>query len=732
MSQAKLDQLRNDSDASRTALKEAAKNLEQCALGSSSRNAKGLWYHVGNCLELANQFVSAADAFVQAGFHLQAINMLFENSDYSRGAKLLLTHWDQLEPWVREPLLDQSRHHFFEVDDYRSLSGVFWSDKEAQLLYARKHGYLSQLKKLLKAFGRLDELSELYLSEKAFSASVGVHGRIESIERAARVAIDYAHTIILLDGRYREHPRKMLVQTIDMVLRYLKQDLEWLNVGSANTIIQHLRAWGSYTTAMLQMANDDAPSSSEVTRNLLGLRLADSDGRSASRINVLEDSLIFGVAHRDKMDFTTNEAGEHFMATKVVDKVIKTEMTTRLHDRLRALHSGLLHSPWSSVPSQSANTQSILNTGSDTATKSATSDDELKSCLHVITLGMCRLSVIRRSVPEFTRFSIAQLWIRRLHRVIYPSTGAEEAVSLIPSLPDQKLLIQMVEEYLREDVAELHPRNHSPLDFFTILTRNFALMALLDRPAFELYATQQYSFKHKLDFTHRHGCSTRSESLAMDLLQFFRARFPESLTRVIYTVHHILEAEIGMDAATLVHLIELITREMIFSSRAAVSPSRDGFAGLLLPLSWAKSLARTQASSRPIRHTWLMGTFLEVLGRLSSELKFGVRGRWTVDEAWVCNEPEILHALNLRLCWCAGLLALNFHPGHVFAVSAMQALRGIAKNTTLPGYTHRHSLKMTPYDSFSTVQDHTTCLRILQQTLRHAPVVLLWNRSDAI
>ncbi|KAG9078746.1 hypothetical protein FRC06_008196, partial [Ceratobasidium sp. 370] len=97
MSRAKLELLHRESEASHAALLEVAQSLKSCIVGSSDQNAKHLWFHAGSCLELALQFASAADAFVEGGFHARAVGLLFENECYDYGSELLVAHWDKLE-----------------------------------------------------------------------------------------------------------------------------------------------------------------------------------------------------------------------------------------------------------------------------------------------------------------------------------------------------------------------------------------------------------------------------------------------------------------------------------------------------------------------------------------------------------------------------------------------------------------------------------------------------------
>jgi tetratricopeptide (TPR) repeat protein len=120
MSRAKLEFSRCETEASRGLLMKAVDMLKKCANESTGQSSSHLWYHVGNCLELAGQLVPASDAFVQGGFHAQAVHLLFDNDNYNNGVALLQSHWDILEPLDRDSLLDQSRQHYLQICDYRS------------------------------------------------------------------------------------------------------------------------------------------------------------------------------------------------------------------------------------------------------------------------------------------------------------------------------------------------------------------------------------------------------------------------------------------------------------------------------------------------------------------------------------------------------------------------------------------------------------------------------------
>ncbi|KAG8732510.1 hypothetical protein FRC10_000885 [Ceratobasidium sp. 414] len=587
MSRAKLDLLRRDNNASRAALVEAAQGLKSCITGPSDPNAKHLLFHAGRCLELARQFASAADVLVEGGFHARAIGLLFENESYGYGSELLLAHWDQLESYTREPLLDKSRHYFFETGDYGQviignssvfLSRVFWGDVEAQLLYARKMRYIPQIKGILKANERFDELSELYLGEMEYLASVKyaleafkTHHLVKSIERAAQITVNYARTIVLLEGRYREIPRRTLADLVTMISPYSSKfdlesqkwikflhalvtkafialddariwnaeipsekapmilalhlallDMDWLYGDSLGLVIRYLHTWNVYASNILQLAQDQGPSNSKLTQALLGLRSSDVGSSSLPHVQVLEGSLVFEAARRDGVGITRNDAGEYVLATKTADKIIESELTTRLSGRVHTLVSYMLDSRWTMAPFPTV--------------ENDISEVGFKERLHVVAYAIRSLKSVRRLVRSGGRHSVGQLWLRRLHEIVYPLNGVEENITLISSLPGQASLAEEVLAQIRDELTRLDPKISRPAEFIAPLIRNLALTALLDRQMLDCYHTQKLSFKRFAELTRRHGCSIQSQSSGVDLLQFFRARFSESLSRGIYAL----------------------------------------------------------------------------------------------------------------------------------------------------------------------------------------------------
>ncbi|KAG8734051.1 hypothetical protein FRC10_011984, partial [Ceratobasidium sp. 414] len=290
-----------------------------------------------------------------------------------------------------------------------------------------------------------------------------------------------------------------------------------------------------------------------------------------------------------------------------------------------------------------------------------------------------------------------------LHNVVYPLNGIEENVSLISTLQNQRRLTDTVKDYLCAAIAELDSDDEPPASFLLTLVYGLSLTKLLDQQVLDCYAAEEHAFYLYNGFIQLNDSGQddpcRDELLVMDLVDFFRAERADSLTGAIYALRYMLSSAIGtsgvdddantkdMDAAMLIHLAELITREIAFCLHAAESTTQDGFAGLLLPNSWARSMARTQNPPRNKREldTNSLEVFLQVLARLSTALRFGARCRWTVDGASLYKKQEVLHTLNLRLCWCASLLFLNLSPSHTLAHLALRTLHGLSGNEKPPG-----------------------------------------------
>ncbi|KAG8741120.1 hypothetical protein FRC10_003301, partial [Ceratobasidium sp. 414] len=675
MSRAKFKHLRCDDDASRDALIKAADSMQQCAVQATGQNARHCWWHVASCLQLVREFLPASDALVECGLYNEAVELLFENDQYNYGTTLLLRHWDRMKPQTRDPLLDQSRNHYFQAREYGALPRIFL-DLDAQLAYAREHGYRPQLEYLLKTHEKYDDLAALHIEEGSIPAGVeyfliayGVHGGTSRLEDAVNATIDYAEAILLLEGQFRELARKDLLRAIALVMPHLRYvgekmqqrvkffhelltvehigldlartrnpdipsenaermlslyialtDPRWSKAESPNVLIRHLYGWSDYIVGVQQLANDSNSSSSETAQLLLGVRPAGLDHRAVSRTIIFEDSLVLAAARQENWAITSSGAGKHYLLTTTVNRVIQSGLAVRLRDRHLSLHSSMLKSHW---------TLSYYGPRLFSLPSGVTVREGFEQRLQIVTWVMCYLTPLIKSPSSH---NVAREWVRRLHDLVFPLNGFKEDISLIssvPALPKREYLVrQTVLGYLPAAVAELGAGRPRPVDYFATFISVLALAALLDRRKLDDYASEKHPFHLYTGFGELDDPG-RGNSFVLAFVEFFRAKRPDSLTLVVSMLEwvlgipaYILDSNVEMDAAIMVHVIELVTREIIFDLHAAESITGDGFAGLLLPRSWAKSLVKTRVPLKPVRKTVPPELFVRVLARLSTGLKF--------------------------------------------------------------------------------------------------------------
>ncbi|KAG8738663.1 hypothetical protein FRC10_006610 [Ceratobasidium sp. 414] len=588
MSRAKLKHIRCDNDSSRDGLIKAADSMKQCAVQSTGQNARHCWFHVAGCLQLACEFVPASDALVKIGLYTEAVEMLFDHGEYDYGTTMLLRSSNEMEPQTRDLLLDRSRSHYFQAREY----GL-----DAQLAYAREHGYRPQLKYLLKTHEKYDDLAALYIEEGSILA--GVEYFLKSylatrgtsrIENAVNATIDYAETILLLEGQFRELARKDLLAAITLVTPHLEEvdikmqqrvkffyelltvefiglDLararnpdipsentermlalfialtnpSWSKTDSSNVLVQHLHGWSDYVAGVQQVVNNSNSSGSETVRMLLGIRPTVSDHHMVSRMIIFEDSLVLAAARREKWDITSSGAGKYYLRTATVNRVIQSELLMRLRDRHRGLHSSMLKSHWS---------RSYYGARPFSSSLSAAARAGFKQRLQIVTWVMCYLTPLLECPPsETVEHNVARKWVRRLHDLAYPLNGLEEDISLIlsvPALPREEYLVwQTVLGYLPAAVTELDTSSLHPVGFFATLVSVLSLAALLDRQKLDHYASEEHPF-HLYPGLMELDDSGRGDSLAMDFVEFFRAERPESLTNVVSTLEWVFEILVSM------------------------------------------------------------------------------------------------------------------------------------------------------------------------------------------
>ncbi|KDN45554.1 hypothetical protein RSAG8_04878, partial [Rhizoctonia solani AG-8 WAC10335] len=769
MSRAKIEMLRGDTEESRSKLRNAATELSDCAEQSQGQSARHLWFHTAICLELAHEILGSADAFVNAGLYERAIRTLLDRGYVKRSVKILLEHGHNLESRTKEEFMDYCRKYYFEKHALEALSPLF-ENLEDELSYAREHAYWEQLKQLLELHERFDELARLYLDQRVISKGLdwflhayNHHKRIASLNEAANVVTRYAEWNLPLEGKRSPRvleqfdvmfekvainqakippvPRKALklYQTIRkggikssmindwnkmdpeeslrvaLILHTLIQDTDWLNSRFVGDIIARLNEWNSYNRdeVISKILQASEPSKIVAAQRLFGFKPASLELYASPYYIVAEGSLIAESAH--KYSFTTQRNSYHelLVPARWVDKVMKDEFRGRLHDRLRKIYFGLIRSGWTS--SLAFNPRVVQSTTfSRPITRAVTSDKAFKNRFNVVNIAIeafapiCQISFEVKSSP--TNPGLVQLWVRRLFDIVYPITGMIEEIpksrvrSGQPSYPGARTCI---EQYLTE-------ASSPSIDLSTLVITS-SLSAQLGSNNAKIGPSCEISLS---------SGDALSEKCMVD--SFFNWGDTDGLTVVVLGLRDLLTlSKRPQDAVAIVHLVEMITCELLYHTQATNPGSQNGFSGLILPYSWAKSLVKRYARSQITRDVSSLDIFVEVLARISDELKGSKSSRWWIAGEQSANKRDIMHILQLRLCWCISLLLVNAQP------TAPLGFRDALVYSLIHVAGHIYELEREPlYRRFNMVMDQKSCLQVLCETLHHETLVRLSYRRQ--
>ncbi|KAG8744351.1 hypothetical protein FRC10_010331 [Ceratobasidium sp. 414] len=229
MSSAKLEMLRTDTEVTRSRLRAAAQELGDCANLVRGQSTRHLWFHAATCLGMAHRTLESADAFVNAELYDRAIRTLLDSNHVKRGAKILQAHGHNLEPRVREELLDDCRKRLFENYEYEALPPLF-DNLDHELSFAREHAYQQQRTYLLEFHERFDQLARVHLEEKSlvtaldwFLRAFGHYQLVSSLDEGAGVVVNYAEWIFTLEGKKSRQELEQLETMIKKLLQHEAQ-----------------------------------------------------------------------------------------------------------------------------------------------------------------------------------------------------------------------------------------------------------------------------------------------------------------------------------------------------------------------------------------------------------------------------------------------------------------------------------------------------------------------------
>ncbi|CUA75351.1 TPR and ankyrin repeat-containing protein 1 [Rhizoctonia solani] len=784
MSRAKGHMLRKDSRESRWDLRQAAKAMDECAKEEKAsgqiQSARHLRFHAATCLELAHETREAALMFVKAGYHERAIRSLLGEGLLEDGVRILLVHGKKLDNAIEQELLNYCRSHYFNKFAYELLPPLFKFSLDDELSYARENNFRLQLKHLLEENERFDELAAVYFDERTlekaleyFLRSFVTYHRTASLVEGAKVVLGYSEIVFGLESRrstaslnrlrtminalkphvplLQPKHRKEFFLFSKLISEHRLVDFTWANKWdqsdsdeklrkimllhlSLNNFDQstgrsfaigsqpHLAAFRAYNTLIAPIIEVSEPSRLPEAQRLLGFKPAQPELYINTQFIVSEESVIYESSRRHRVPIQYTAYGDTLFPARWVDKLIKDGLREPLGRQLRRIFEQLNLSGRISVPSQS--------TPHRFRPLEATSESrrEYRDRLETVSLAMSSISPICHvslEGPQNKSPSVLRLWVQRLFNILHLTSGAlvgeVDFSDCQISSPQSAVrdLRTCIEQYLVQVYSDSVSNTEiSPL----VIGYSLAAQIEAQNLTTESSKSTNSTTRNVASLKQLQDPVIYQPSMRDQISSFFDWSDAKGLTEVTRRISFILEAPHDrLDATNLIHLIEWVTRDIIYH-RHCNSASYDNLSGLILPFSWATQLAKQYGSWPVARDTSSLPDFLDSLVLLSDELKYDKCHNWMVGEKPLHSglNAQTVHILNLRLCWCIALLLVNERHPVGFADTVMSSLIHLAgnkygKNIGAPG------------QRFSLVFDRQTCLQALCETLRHEPIVVLSN-----
>ncbi|CAE6472529.1 unnamed protein product [Rhizoctonia solani] len=755
MSRAKGHMLRGDTRESRSDLRQAAKSLDECATEEKAagqiQSARHLRFHGATCLELAHEIREAALMFVKAGHHERAIRSLFGKGLMNDGVRILLAHRRKLDNAIEQELLDYCRSYYFSKFEYGSLPPLFDFSLDDELSYARKNKFRPQLKHLLEQNERFNELAAVYLEERMLADALNCflkdfikYDRAASLSDAASVVFGYAENVFGLESKrstesfkklrtmldelkshvllLQPRHRKELSLFYDLLDKHRFVDSTWADrwdqsdpdekirkimllhlslnnmdrpIGHPLTLSphSHLVVLKTYNSLIAPIIEVSEPSRLSAAQRLLGFKPTQPDLYINTQFIVSEESVICECSKQHRVPIQRSPYGDLLFPAIWVDKLVKDGLRGSLDRRLRLIYEQLNRSGRLSAISQLTTDRLQL------PKLTSTSHREYQSRFETISLAMSSISPICHVPLEGTqsgKSSVLQLWIQRLFDIMSPGSGSVEEMGLTHILDSQSIMRDVqtcIETYLRL----IHSDATSNMDFSSLviaysLATHFETRSLAaGNSKVTIVTTRKLASLKQLDDPVMYQPSMNDQ-----LSSFFDWSDANGLTEATKRISIILEVSSNpLDVTPLVHLIEWVTRDMIYHNRYNLS-NQDGVSGIILPFSWARQLAKQYRSSSIVRDTSSLPDFLESIVLLSDELIYDKRRNRLVGEKLLHSHSnaQTVDIFNLRLCWCIALLLVNTRHPVGFADSVMNSLIHLA------GDKYGQTLK-TPWQRYS-------------------------------
>ncbi|KAG8708007.1 hypothetical protein FRC11_006898 [Ceratobasidium sp. 423] len=694
MSRAKLEAARHNpiSDNSKSKLRAAAEKLKSCAEVSDERNSRHLWFHAGTCLELALRINEASQAYVRAELYERAIRLLLENKRYARAVPILLDCADKLDSDIHEDMLDQCRVHYIQASDYDSLRPLF-KDVDALLAFTISRGYQSQYTTFLEHNRQFYQLAQVYQRQNSPLKALGYllkefdhRAQTFVLNEAAQLVIAQAEWVLALDRSHNQPATRNLHAMMQMIrpftsrlasrrqkeltlaqaildnslhlrmvddwkpdktddqlwrtriLHSVLKDKTWLNNRFEAHIMLYLNAWFDYVSTLAPIIEATDPSRLASAQRLLGFKRSSAESLLSSKMIVAEWSIIAVAARRHNAPTSYNQYGELLLNSSWVDILVKLELIRPLKKQLFEIYSGLKVSRWTSplrfTPRPAPTRVSRI------VTRATTSDENFTTRLKFTVAAIHAFSPTRRIPCRGSSPTSALLtrWVRRLFDVLYPANGTIEE-SDFTSTQANSPFVESVRSCIRELLVpsslgiSMLPGNSTPIgdpDFSTFVI-GYSLALHLPGGLSSLTVD-------------------KAPKVADTLGAFFDWNNVDGLAAGTSALRKVLTSEDSpLDAIVMVHFIEMLTCDMIYHCRRVASYSEDGFSGLILPFSWARSLAKRYNILGAHRDTECLDDLLSLINMLSNLLKDKETQRWFVGRESLSDRLDMVHVLNLRL-----------------------------------------------------------------------------------
>ncbi|KAG8731048.1 hypothetical protein FRC11_005260, partial [Ceratobasidium sp. 423] len=738
MTRAKLKRLRGDNPSVRIELVVAATELEDCARLPELGNKTNIYYHAATCYESARELVRASTAYIRAGRHTYGVQILFDARDFNHGAKALIDNRQYLDKGFFGSLREQARMHFFGRREYSQLGPLFDS-VEDKIKYARDRNLKVQLKHVLEEHQHYDELAVEYLSEGDLDQGVEYyvlayrHHRTDpSIKKAVTLAIEYAESTLLLEGVYRKTSHelaKSLIRkvqpfasktdtesrlTVDLFYAHLClnqvnmdmlqtwnqddassrqfrnvlacyfaiKDNSWLQDDSVEVVLGYLKAWNLFMGDIDGIITSSNPSTLKLAQKLLGFS-PDSPATKNPTFTVSENSLIY---HRTN---TSNEDDEVEVSSNDINVAIREELPKRLYGLLDSMHTAALASPWV-LPRRYSASPPILtfHQGSD---KLITSSDCSRPKLRVL----CKILDVldtstRRGMKKFPDLTtVDQLWLQRVFGVLCSATGEVQSFSALSSIAESQAVAKCLQGWLQRDLSQLRTVQATDTSVTHTLLHMFTRSGIHNE---FLQPTGLSCASGLLNTTSLHN-----SDIIRPLQTLLFGRDRERLNQAVQLLGRIFDQPHRVDAMVLVYLVETLTRELIAHMNALESADLDA---ILMPFSWIMTLAFKYGHTQSFASTGCIGTFLQIIQRISLELRFGL--------PVMANMPELGEYMSL----------------------GVQTIKRLADDDIPFKYRHRHTTSAGLYHDFADATEQTSCLAVLSRTFRHESLFLVLDSPN--